>query len=111
MKVAGDWKKFIPWDEHKWAQYACLTVHGTIKLYRDKPHWIEMGKKIKFWWPRYCERTYATNTKLKGHAEYVKMKSKNTEGKFMYEWESIDTYTYQGKSLKNTLITRKGKKE
>ena len=104
-----DWTEDIPWDKYKWAQFACLTQHRTIKLYRDKPHFIDYNKKLKYWWHRYCERSYETNSKLKGHKEYKKLKEKGKEDSFMIEWESAEKYEFEG-DIKSTLINKKGKK-
>jgi len=99
-----NWKKEIPWDNHEWAEYACLNFDGTMKLFRDNPICMESYKE-KFWFPRYSDRIYEKRKDLKGHEEYMQLIEKEKTYLFVTEWTSNDYYEYEG-DWRNTLIKR-----
>jgi len=101
MKIKN-WKKEIPWDNHKWAEYACLNSDGTMKLFRDNPICMESNK---FWWPRFSEKTYAKRKDLKGHKEYMELVKKEKAYIFITEWTSNDYYEFKG-DWKKTLVKK-----
>lgn len=47
--MANNWKNEVPWENYKWAKFACVNKDGRLMVYKDKPLCVE---KCGFWWNR-----------------------------------------------------------